>query len=301
MILSVPGKTFLVGEYLALVGGPSILLSTGPRFSLHVQADEAADLRPGPFHAQSPAGKYLVRHQRDLSRFQFEFSDPHAGKGGLGASSAQWVLLHALRKGIYQGELPIRPEEIDWSALLDEYRTCAWSGEGAAPSGADVVSQLCGGVTLYDGREFKARRLDWSFSSLSFTLVRTGEKLATHEHLKGPQAAPHEALRACVSEARTAFESSDESRLVRAVGQYAEALAESGRVAPATLKLLADIRTQSEWALAAKGCGAMGADVILILHDASSAGAAKAWASGRGLEVCGGLADLEAGLVSRGD
>jgi mevalonate kinase len=298
MILSVPGKTFLVGEYLALVGGPSILLSTGPRFSMRVEADESADLRPGPFHAQSPAGKYLVRHQRDLSRFQFEFSDPHVGKGGLGASSAQWLLLHALRKGLYQNPLPIRPEAIEWSALLDEYRTCAWSGEGAAPSGADVVSQLCGGVTLYDGREFKAGRLEWSFSSLSFTLVRTGEKLATHEHLKGPQAAPHEALRACVSEARTAFETSDEARLIKAVGHYAEALAQSGRVATATLKLLAEIRAQSDWALAAKGCGAMGADVILILHDVSKAGAVKAWSAERGLEVCGGLTALESGLQS---
>jgi hypothetical protein len=214
MTLSVPGKTFLVGEYLALVGGPSLLLSTGPRFSLTVEADERADLHPGPFHSLSPAGKYLTRHQRDLSRFDFKFSDPHLGRGGLGASSAQWVLLHAFRRGLHEALLneqsgSLDPASVEWSALLDEYRNCAWTGEGAAPSGADVVSQITGGITLFDGREFQVRRLTWGFPSLSFTLVRTGEKLATHDHLKRPQAAPHEALRFCVHEATTAFETQD--------------------------------------------------------------------------------------------
>ena len=38
-LLSAPGKTFLVGEYVALAGGPSIVLATEPRFELRVYSD----------------------------------------------------------------------------------------------------------------------------------------------------------------------------------------------------------------------------------------------------------------------
>ena len=93
MILSVPGKTFLLGEYVALDGGPSLLLSTEPRFELRVRA-RSRDVAL-PFHAQSPAGRFFERHADDLAAWEFEFRDPSGGRGGLGASSAQFALMYA--------------------------------------------------------------------------------------------------------------------------------------------------------------------------------------------------------------
>jgi len=323
-VFSVPGKTFLIGEYLALKGGPSILLSTEPRFRLSVTDEgegegesegeieggaEAADLAQRlPFAPLSPAGRYFDLHrehdreddrERDQERFNggaIRFEDPHGGKGGLGASSAQFAMLYAYANGIASVK---DPASFGWSDLLRDYRAVAWNGEGTPPSGADVVSQMCGGITWFDGSEFKARWLDWAFRDLEFTLFRTGFKLATHEHLQSPragQAAPHEALRAVVREATNSFETGNNSRLVEAITECGDVLEASGLVAEGTREILRDLKSTG-FIRAAKGCGAMGADVVLALHDRDQAASLRAWcAEHRGREICGSLATLAEGL-----
>ena len=290
-VLSAPGKTFLVGEYLALVGGPSVLVSTKPRFQLIadlIQEGEEATLpASSAFAPASPAGRFLSRHERDFRDYRLRFEDPHGGAGGLGASIAQWALLYALKYGVQ--------DQPDWSSILEEYRQCAWSGEGVAPSGADVVAQIHGGITCFDGREFRARSLEWNFPNLSFTLVRTGVKLATHEHLKRHQAAPQEILRACVNEMINALETKNEELAVGAVARNAAALLESGRTAGHTLEILNGLHKEP-WVRGAKGCGAMGADIVLVLHDLSSTKSVAAWAQAHELQICGGLPELDRGL-----
>ena len=293
MILSCPAKTFLLGEYVALDGGPSLLLSTGPRFQLTVRsaaASESGEVRAVsvPWHPASPAGVLFNRHREELSQWSFEFNDPYAGKGGLGASSAQFVLLYAF---LNDWTLPI-----DLQTLLREYRECAWSGEGTPPSGADVVAQLTGGVTWFDGRSFSAERLKWPFAEIGFTLIRTGVKLATHEHLREGTMAPHSTLRTIVVEARKAFDTGDEMRLIEAVNACALVLRQSGLTAASTTDLLDQMRDNHELFWAAKGCGAMGADVVMTLHARSRAEDVVRWAKGRGLEVCGSLETLTSGL-----
>ena len=282
--LSAPGKTFLVGEYLALAGGPSILLSTGPRFQLKASL-KSEDEAPTPFADQSPAARLMSHYPRDFQDYKFKFTDPHEGAGGLGASSAQWALLYALKFGVSSR----------WEAVLDEYHRCAWGGAGAAPSGADVVSQMHGGITWYDGREFQARSLEWKFPSLSFTLIRTGAKLATHDHLRANPSAPTEILRQTVRETTQAFEDVNEDLLVASINRYAAVLQESGRTSENTLQLLNKINREP-WAVASKGCGAMGADVVLVLHDLAGGKKAAAWAESQGLVTCGSLQDIETGL-----
>lgn len=309
-VFSVPGKTFLVGEYLALKGGPSILLSTGPRFRLNLnmtrktggKADGVAELGwPLPFASLSPAGRYVDLHRGHFNDVAIHFDDPHCGKGGLGASSAQFAMLYAHANGIAAVE---DPASFGWSHLLRDYRVVAWNGEGMPPSGADVVSQMCGGITWFDGSEFKARRLDWAFRDLEFTLFRTGFKLATHEHLRSPragQAAPHEALRAAVQEATKAFETGNDSRLIEAITESGDALEASGLVAEGTREILRGLKGTG-FVRAAKGCGAMGADVVLVLHDRDQTEPLRAWCAERrgldicGLEICGSLATLASGL-----
>lgn len=306
MELSVPGKTFLVGEYLALSGGPSILLTTAPLFRLHVvrgavSPSVATGLDPESvaeiqsftgFHPLSPAGKYLARHVQWAQQFSFSFDDPHLGRGGLGASSAQFALLYALRNEITR----VDTKAISWSRLLEDYRDVAWHGEGVPPSGADVVAQLSGGVIWWDGRALEAKHLEWCFPNLVFTLVRTGAKLATHEHLKQKKEIPHEKLQNLVARATEAFARSDESLLIQAVQEYGITLAEAGLVAEGTQNLLSRWRERCSAIVAAKGCGAMGADVILLLHAANVSREVEELAREWGLEVCGRFADLAPGL-----
>lgn len=285
MILSCPAKTFLLGEYVALDGGPSLLLSTAPRFQLVVRSGVGGS---HSWHPASPAGRLAERFSSELAGWSFEFHDPYAGKGGLGASSAQFALLYSF--------LNDWTAPVDLQALLREYRECAWSGEGVPPSGADVVAQLTGGVTWFDGRSFQAERLSWPFPEIGFTLFRTGVKLATHEHLREGAVAPHSTLRTIVVEARKAFESADEMRLIEAVNACSLVLRQSGLTAPSTTDLLDQMRDNHELFWAAKGCGAMGADVVLSLHARARADEVVRWAKGRGLEVCGSLDVLSSGL-----
>ncbi len=285
MILSCPAKTFLIGEYVALDGGPSLLLTTGPRFKLKVKAG-GGDRHP--WHASSPAGLLAARHPDEIAKWSFDFEDPFSGKGGLGASSAQFLLLYAF--------LNDWTTPLDLRALLTEYRACAWNGEGTPPSGADVVAQLTGGVTYYDGLKLEASRLEWPFAEIGFSLIRTGVKLATHEHLRQGTLAPHSTLRTIVLEARKAFDSADEMRLIEAVNACALVLRQSGLTAPATADLLDQMRDNHELFWAAKGCGAMGADIILAIHPRTRTEDVHLWAKGRGLDVVGTHDALTIGL-----
>jgi mevalonate kinase len=294
LILSCPAKTFLLGEYVALDGGPSLLLSTAPRFQLQVRPrEEGAPTTPAqrPWHASSPAGRYFATHENDLSGWAFEFRDPFSGKGGLGASSAQFALLYAFHHEMWSGG-----GSFEWASLLRDYRECAWNGEGTPPSGADVVSQLTGGVTWFDGRSLAVERLAWPFGEMGFTLLRTGNKLATHEHLREGVPAPHSTLRTIVLEARKAFESGDEMRLIESVNACSLVLRQSGLTATPTTDLLDQMRDHHELFWAAKGCGAMGADIIVALHARSREDDIVRWAKGRGLDVCGSLSSLTSGL-----
>lgn len=290
---SVPGKTFLVGEYLALDGGPAILLTTEPRFVLRAtKLRRSSAQRPHTFAGASPAGRLFVRHEADFQDCQFRFDDPHRGAGGLGASSAQFALLYTWLMKTAKVEIA----KFDWQSLLDEYRACAWNGEGQPPSGADVVAQLAGGVCWFDARGERAlgERLAWGFPGLAFTLIRTGVKLATHEHLKRAKIAPYAELRAIVDLARLAFMEKNSSKLVESVKAYGQTLSDAGLTAEGTLGLISALRAQAKGVLAAKGCGAMGADVVAVLHERSEAAGVRAWARSKGLEICGDFERLSA-------
>lgn len=291
--LSVPGKTFLIGEYLALKGGPSIVLTTAPRFELRVIERASQDDEWFNFASQSPAGRLLGRHEEKARGYRFEFHDPHRGRGGLGASSAQFALVYAW---LYGAEA-VR----DYAQLLKMYRECAWSGEGLPPSGADLVAQVTGGVTWFDGNQIDARDLGWPFKNLSFTLLRTGSKLATHEHLKRVDTeVPYEALREPVSVATRAFENADEEMLIAAVRNAAAILKKAHLCAPHTRQILDELAMKCDWSLAAKGCGAMGADVILIVHERAKASEVESWSKSRGLEICGTIQELARGIQAEG-
>src|SRR5262249_128237 len=112
--LTVPSKTYLVGEYLSLQGGPALLLNTAPRFKLTVNEKTAGD-NHAFFPVESPAGKYLKKYQKFFKKFSLTFHDPYDGKGGFGASSAQFCLLAAF-KNYYQ------KNKITLMDLLAEYK-----------------------------------------------------------------------------------------------------------------------------------------------------------------------------------
>lgn len=287
MILSCPTKTFLLGEYLAMKGEPCLTASTGPRFVLSISRGPGAS----PFHPDSPAGRLWAKSSETTSGWSASFEAP-VGVGGMGASSAEFLLLHtALQvRETLAWEAQLEP---DLAELLREYAECS-AGRGAPPSGADLVAQLKGQVTLFERERGRVESRGWGFSDLSFLLFSTGVKVPTHEHLATLKEWDSTALRLAVDVGVSAWLNRDSQGFLESVMATRGSLRALGFEAETTTSLLADI-TARPGVLAAKGCGALGADVIALFCRPSDKDSLRDAVSGK-LRFLGSESDLAEGL-----
>lgn len=253
---SIPAKTFFLGEYVAMTGDPAIVLTTEPCFELRLT--EQSGLQG--IHPDSPAGRFWMQQGR-LDK-GLAWHDPYNGCGGLGASSAQWLGAY-LASHYLQNQLAC-PDE-----MLNAYFKSAWQGVGIRPSGYDVVAQSMQGCVYIDRQQAHYLTYDWPFPDLAFILLHTGEKLATHQHLQTlTLGGCMEQLVGIVKSAKLAFESANSEQIIDAVNAYHECLQQQGLVATHSLHLMAMLKKNKD-ILAMKGCGAMGADVLLLLVPAN--------------------------------
>lgn len=264
LVLSVPGKSFLAGEYLALKGGASLLFASKPRFELIV--------RPGTgkvegLHPQSPAGKLIHDHQEFFNRYDLTFKDPHQGKGGWGASSAQFLTVFVFNEWRESCELETS-KSLSISRLLETYGKYSWDGQGYRPSGSDLVAQYKGSLALFERNTGLVSVYGWTFADIDFVLIPTGEKLPTHEHLKSLREFDETPLVKAIDLVRSAFYNNSSQDFVSGIRANAAALEGLNLVAPQTQKLLQELR-KKPGVLAAKGCGALGADVMLAVFEKS--------------------------------
>jgi mevalonate kinase len=262
-VLSVPSKTFLLGEYAVLKGLPALLLNTEPRFELHVSYAANPGLSHDGIESLSPGGRFIQDHADFFKRYQLYFYDPHEQRGGFGASSAQFLLLYSLLT-YGHATVELQPAQFFMQDLLACYQNYSWDGRGLAPSGADVIGQLQGKLTWFDKQQFTAHSQDWPFAELRAVLIRTGNKLATHRHLAELSSIPYQSFDKILLQAHHALQTADADGFIQAVKLYALELEQAGFVASATAALLAKLQALP-YLLAAKGCGAMGADVILAI------------------------------------
>lgn len=249
---SIPAKTFMLGEYVALNGGPSILLLTAPAFTLTVTSE------PGlkGIHPDSPAGRFWLagaaaRHQG------LSFEDPYQGLGGLGASSAQFV-------GAYQAYCAIQAISFTQRGLLESYRQYAVTKQGIIPSGYDVLAQTASKCVYINRNKKKFEVFEWPFKNLHFALLHTGEKCQTHQHLASLTAVPSADLAIIVQQAKTACIQQDACSFIDAINHYHHLLLALGLMSQGSNEKVQILR-QHPGVLAAKGCGAMGADVIFVV------------------------------------
>lgn len=253
---SIPAKTFLLGEYAALMGQSAIILTTQPCFEVRLSE------QPGlhGIHPESPAGQWW-RHCA-LSNVGVDWHDPYQGIGGLGASSAQFI-------GVYQACAALQGQTIDTKQLLATYRSITANPKGLSPSGYDVHAQLMQGCVYLNRETACCQTYPWPFTDLGFIIIHTQHKTPTHQHLQSLEITTAiEPLVRIVESAKIAFDTQDSEQLVAAVQAYHQALCERSWVAPHSLKQIAQLQLETS-ALAIKGCGAMGADVLLILLPAN--------------------------------
>lgn len=289
LALSAPSKSFLLGEYLALTGGRTLLAATLPRFELRLSEGSGAIRGIAP---ASAAGRFIAAHPDVFAAFDVEFRDPHAGAGGWGASAAQFLMCYAARERIGGDALT---KDLEVARLLAAFVESAWDGSGLAPSGADMVAQLEGGLVEFCKADGISCRHEWRFDDLEFYFVATGNKVATHEHLRTLDDIDVTGFSPLVNRACEALRSRDSARFVEAVRGYADELERQSLVHPRTLALLQRLAALPG-VLASKGCGALGADVAVAIV---RAGDAEAFVSvlGRQRVVSVGRAQLAPGLT----
>lgn len=265
-----PSKTFLVGEYAVLhPKGGGLILNTPPYFKMLIETSEKP-VTPilSNIHKESPCGIFSTQKPLYLKPGSYlksiRFFDPHEGAGGFGASSAQFAILWY---HLY-GNNPSA-----YGALREAYLACHPKKGRYAPSGVDVLAQLVGQVACYqpdvhsDSNEgaMPWHAKHWPFSGMHYSLLKTRTKVNTHEHLADLLTLKTEALIRASNRAMDAFLTRNQADFIASIQAYQVALEKQKLVHPDTIHLLKDIQRYCPH-LAVKGCGALGADVVLILY-----------------------------------
>lgn len=259
---SIPAKTFLLGEYAALAGHSSIILTTTPHFK--VTLTEQTGLQG--IHPESPAGRLWARSSTQ-HHHGIHWEDPYQGLGGMGASSAQFI--GAYLATAYLNNIVVTPD-----SLLATYKEITYDPKGLPPSGYDVLAQFTAHTNesaqcVYLNQNAKIiQTYAWPFQEVGFILVHTRQKLATHHHLQSLNTLNHlEELSSIVDSAKQAFDHQDSQSFIQTIQHYHQALTKRNWVASHTLDIIQKLQTNID-ALAIKGCGALGADVVLLLVEA---------------------------------
>ncbi len=254
---SIPAKTFLLGEYAAVAEASAIVLTTAPCFELSLIAEQGLL----GIHPESPAGLWWRKQALNQG---LAWHDPYIGRGGLGASSAQFL-------ASYLASCSLQNKTPGLNNMLSAYYQSSWTGKGLRPSGYDVIAQSQQGCVYINKQNKIIQSYDWPFHDLAFFLIHTGVKLATHHHLQETALPPKiDYLSALVDEAKQAFEEADAQRLITCINRYHEQLAQLNLVAEHSLKLIKQFKEYPE-VLAVKGCGALGADILLLITSRTNA------------------------------
>jgi mevalonate kinase len=261
MILSCPSKTFLCGEYGVLAGGRALVVTHEPRFQLTcTHSVSPRSHSPGWLHPESPAGKLFALNLENLKDFDFEFLDPHSGKGGFGASGAQFVLLHEFIRHLKNQTDKILP-----GVLLKEFKSL----DPSKSSGADVLAQTLGQIAQLDLTfPQNSRGRPWPFLNLEILVIPTGTKSNTFEHLSSLDERALNRIKELSENVVNAFEAHNQNLFLSSLNQFKEGLITEGFCLSSTQSLISSFE-ECPGVKAIKPCGAMGSDTILMVIESA--------------------------------
>lgn len=261
-------------------GAPAILATFPPEFELHAQAvSEAQPLDSAFVHPDSPAGLLWASDKSFFEKWDIQFVDPYPlGMGGFGRSSAEFAALYLLRE-------KIRPDaggtvfEIAWRAREEYRELIAKTNPSSVPSGADIVAQIAnvGSASLVylNFEQRLAQELSSFPFDVQFFVLPTGIKVKTHEHLAKLKNLPPKLVQALTEITENAqellvrYDRNPIESIERTVetgellDKYHALLASENLLYPAAMQFRDEVRALTG-VLGAKGCGALGADIILV-------------------------------------
>jgi mevalonate kinase len=289
--LSAPSKTFLVGEYGVLDGGPALLVATEPRFEVTIETGGEGVC--GNIHPNSPAGQWARRERDIFANVNLNFFDPHSGRGGFGASSAQFLLLWAWSQMEHKPFSQLG-EGVDVAEILNDYWAQVPESQ-SRPSGADVVAQAVGGLTLVTTTPLSVQQKQWPFTELDFLIVPTGHKIQTHEHLNTTGKVGFDELKDSAKEVCAALSNSHALGFLEGIRQFSSLLRGQNRLASHTEQLL-ERWLEAPGVRAGKGCGALGADSFVLFVDKEKSLEIRRAFEISGLPVLASALSLSSGL-----
>lgn len=316
----IPAKTFLLGEYVALVGGPSWVVAHGPVFLFHRNSTQpqGKENLPVEFSRRSPAAAFLLQICSKEAQEKIVDADrsteavvcvrdwwwqvPAELSGGFGKSTAEFLLVWILAKAMtWNSDLVLRGE-LSWEQVQDcwrDFRAVNQAVTGAQPSGLDLVAQAWGGSNWWSwkanqlcaanaGSQFQSMELgkdlelstatrplatnvfsswkDWQFS-----LWATGRKTPSHQHLAGLRDAISDDLVEVSKNAQRVWWQGQKLEFLAVAKEFSQKLSDLGWVDPAVSEFLSVLRSKRGFGVHffAKGCGAMGSDVVWTLSENS--------------------------------
>lgn len=283
ILLNIPAKSFLAGEYLALQGMGALVFCSQPGFAFEIQKKSQTE---NPFHAESPAGRLWLREKKWIVNYKFIFL-AGADLKGWGTSTAEFIAVHALLQ--MKDSLWVEEQRFfDLHWMLRDYQEIARDKSAIfPPSGADLVAQVNGGLTLFERQSGKIQKFAWPFHDISFVLLPTGRKLKTHEHLSALGQMSVDNLKHIFEMLKLSLQTVNQQLFVQSIQEYGAELKQLNLLSKNS-ELDLDSYTQ-DYILAKKGCGAMGEDVLLLVikkqaefHFKNQVGS---WSMGEGLTV----------------
>lgn len=242
-LVEIPSKTFLLGEYGVLYGGPALVLCHPPFFEI--------DQERVRLHPKSPAGKWLQKEGVELN---LPFKDPYKGGGGFGGSTAELV-------GAYYYSNKRKQTEKDLMAFY-----YALYKEEKEPSGADLYTQLSleEGLFEFTKSPLKKNKLEWPFKEISIFLLKRKVKVKTHEHLQHLNAHSNFSLLQSWSlKGIEALKNKDWTEFIFSEKSFSKAQNKVGLLDLGTLEICNNFELL-EGVECARGCGAKGADVLAL-------------------------------------
>lgn len=284
----IPGKTFLVGEYSALLGGPALGFATEPCFK--VEYNKKNSSCEHKFHPESIAGLLYQKKNQFFKDISISFTDPYKAQGGFGCSTAEF--LSVIIPQIENVECPHKLLKAVW----EDYKKL--SSDVIKPSGYDLLFQLIGKVTHIDPQLNKFHCTDWPFLHLGFSIVATGTKLKTHQHLKTLDENSLSGLPELSQRVVSAFFSSDEKEFLTGLKNWVNELDKRKLIAKHSFELRIALEAQKEIILV-KPCGAMGSDTLIVFYKTEDKEQVWRHLQEMKLKVLSTQSDLHAGLLDQ--
>ncbi len=255
--ISCPSKTFVLGEYGVLDNGPAVLFNTSPRFKCFIRKDANSSIMNSS-NKKSPAYQWMKKNSKEFLGVSLEWTDPFNGYKGFGFSSAQFNILYAY-SSFLRGE---SIEKIQPQKLWRTYREMEF--EGWLPSGADIISQWIGGICIFEQDPLSVESLTAVFPDIGFFVLKTGQQLATHKYLKSLKLPNVSDLKEIAQRGVDSMKSKKEDEFIDSIKEYGKTLARKGFVTDKTKEILEKLSKIKE-VQAYKGCGAMGAEAVILL------------------------------------